>query len=453
MNFPLSLRNFPRPLLLAVAFCAPLDGQMADFDAPPISYASTPSKDLVARLAKRLEAGEARLQYEKDRGYLAALLRELGVPISSQVLVFSKTSFQRDLISPDAPRAVYFNDEVYVGSVRYGPLLELAAMDPELGSVFYTMTQDPTKPPKIQRHNAECTQCHASALTKGVPGVFVRSVYSDPAGQPVLKAGTFLTDHTSPFKERWGGWYVTGTHGAERHMGNAFLRSASGEPSDFDASRGANWIDLKPRCSLEGYLSPHSDIVALMVLEHQTQLHNLLTAASYQSRLALRDESAIREMMKEPPGPPTESTKRRFQYLTESLLKYMLFIDEAPLSSAIVGTSKFAEEFSALGPRDSKGRSLRDFDLTQRLFRYPLSFMIYSDSIGRFPSAFREYFYQRLLDVLSGKDTGRDFVKLTERDRTALLEILRETKKDPPAAWWPAQPGPAASSNATRARL
>jgi len=451
MEFSRPLRNPSRLLTaLAVFLVWPLRGQLPaqafDFDAPPISYATTPSEDPVARLARRLDAREATLSFDGARGYLPALLKALEIPVSSQVLVFSKTSFQRDLISPETPRALYFNDETYVGFVRHGEVLEVASMDPKQGAIFYSLAQDPSSPPKLVRRNAECTQCHASALTKGVPGLLVRSVYTDRIGQPILKAGTFLTDHTSPFKERWGGWYVTGTHSAMRHLGNSFLDDPAGDPGKFVAAAGANVTDLSRRFDAAEYLSASSDIVALMVLEHQTQVHNLITSASYQARLALRDEEAIREMMKEPPGPPTESTRRRFEYASRPLLRHLLLAGEAQLDGPIRGTSRFAEEFQALGPRDARGRSLRELDLTRRLFRYPLSYLIYSEALDQLPPAFREHIFVRLHEILTGKDkeAAAEIERLDPRDRQAVLEIVRETRKGLPPCWTAGEGSPRA---------
>lgn len=437
-------RNFS-PVRLAAAF--PLAGllvlvsgdallaQALDFDAEPISYASRPAADPVARLNHRLEKGEVTLRHEPGQGYLRSVLEALDISLSSQVLVFSKTSFQRDLIAPETPRALYFNDDTYIGWVKYGEVMEVASVDPEQGTQFYTLDQSPTQPPRFQRRQAECLQCHASSLTKGVPGPLIRSVYTDRSGQPVLKAGTFLTDHSSPLRERWGGWYVSGTHGSDRHLGNSFLADRSGDPGAFDFLPGANLTDLRTRFGTESYATAHSDLVALLVLEHQSQLHNLVTAANYQARLALRDDAAIRQMMNEPPGPPSDSTLRRFEYAAKPLLRYLLLVDEAPLREPVRGTSGFAEDFQKRGPRDSRGRSLRDLDLATRIFRYPLSPLVYSESLDRFPSEFREHFFRRLHEILTGKDTSKDFARLTPEERTACLEILRETRKGLPESW------------------
>jgi hypothetical protein len=251
---------------------------------------------------------------------------------------------------------------------------------------------------------------------------------------PVYNAGTFLTGHESPLDERWGGWYVTGTHGEARHMGNAVVRDRKA-PEELDRNAGANVTDLSDRFDARPYLAPHSDIVALMVLEHQTQLHNLITAAGYQARLALHYEQGINEALGRPPGAMSPSTARRYEAPAEELVKYLLFAEEAPLEAPVAGTSGFAQEFAAKGPRDSRGRSLRDFDLTTRLFRYPCSYLIYSEAFDALPEPAKAYVYRRLEEILTGRDQSPAFARLSADDRRAILEILRDTKPGPPASW------------------
>jgi hypothetical protein len=312
--------------------------------------------------------------------------------------------------------------------------MEISAVDPEKGANFYTLSQQPAERPRFVRQTYECLQCHSSSLSRGVPGHIVRSVYPAPDGRPILRAGTFRTDHTSPLRERWGGWYVTGTHGAQRHMGNAVL-GASEEPEDFDFERGANVADLRHEFETSSYLTPHSDIVALMVLEHQAQMHNLITQASFLTRIALEQEQVMNEALGRPAGPRTEPTRRRIRAAAEPLVGYLLFAGEASLTAPITGTSGFAEAFAARGPRDQRGRSLREFDLTRRLFRFPLSYIIYSEAFDALPPTVLEDVYGQLWAVLSGEDTRPDFAHLSAADRRAILEILRDTKEGLPPSW------------------
>ncbi len=415
------------------AAAAPCRAQ--DYEGEPILYSLGVVNDPVAKLQKRLERGEIDLEFEPNHGYLPSVLRKLGIPVSSQALVFSKTSFQRDLIFPHRPRAIYFNDSVYLGWVQGGTVLEVASMDPEQGTVFYTLDQDPKKPPKFARQGAECLQCHASGLTKGVPGVLVRSVYPDRNGQPILKAGAFNTDHSAPLKERWGGWYVTGTHGPSRHLGNSVFPDSDTRPEDFDFESGANLEMLAERFDTKPYLSPHSDIVALMVLEHQVQGQNLITGAGYQARIALHQQEMMGRILGESEDRPSKSTTRRFEYAARPLLKYLFLVDEPPLAAPVRGTSGFAEEFSRGGPRDRRGRSLRDLDLTRRLFRYPMSYLVHSAAFRGLPPAFKEHLLRRLWDILNGREPSDDFSRITDEDRVAILGILLDTQADLPDYW------------------
>jgi hypothetical protein len=380
------------------------------FDEPPINYRRSTATDRVARLAKKLDSGELTLAYDDKYEYLPAVLKELDVPISSQALVFSKTSLQIHRISPETPRAIYFNDDVYVAWVQNGYMIEFGAMDDELGGVFYSLSLDSAKP-RLTRDRGGCNACHASQRTGRVPGFFIRSVFPREDGRP-RDMGT-ITDHRSPFEGRWGGWYVTGTHGDLRHIGNEIAKDPD-QPEHVDRERGANLLDLQDRLDVSPYLSPHSDIVALMVMEHQMQMQNLITAANYEARRAIDDD--------------LDANKKRIATAGDKLVEYLLFCDEAPLPFPIAGTSGFSSEFPNRGPRDSQGRSLRDFDLQTRLFRYPCSYLIYSSSFDALPEPVATYVRDRVLGILRGEDKNERFAHLNDKDRQQLLEILTETK-------------------------
>ncbi|MCH7988595.1 MAG: hypothetical protein IID46_05505 [Planctomycetes bacterium] len=405
------------------------------FDGAPINYYTAAVDDPVSRLQKRIDAGEVTLHFDERRqGYLASVLKELNVPVSSQMLVFSKTSFQRRYISPHAPRAVYFGDDMYVGWVQGGKVLEFSAADPRQGAIFYSLRQKPSGRVTFARHTHECTQCHAGSLTRGVPGHVIRSVYTAPDGMPLFGAGTFISKHSSPLEKRWGGWYVTGTHGKHLHMGNLVVRN-SDKIDELDFSTGANITDLDKLIDTTPYLSPHSDIVALMVAEHQTQMHNYITHAGFEGRIAIHYQKAINKALKESDAYRSPGTLGRIASAGDKLLKQMLFVEETPLQGPIVGTSGFAAEFAKRGPFDSKGRSLRDFDLKTRMFKYPCSYQIYSESFDSLPPVVKQHVYRRLWEVLTGKETGEEFTHLSGNDRKAILEILLETKTGLPDYW------------------
>ncbi len=382
--------------------------------------------DPVARLQQQLERGEVQLEYAEPGGYLQSVLKHLRVPISSQGLVFSKTSFQSNHISPTNPRAIYFNDDVYVGWIRGGELIELSTVDPMIGGVFYALEQKPSATPKIVR-NESCMRCHVSGNTRYIPGHLVRSVFPEATGNSLANFGSFITDHTSPFKDRWGGWYVTGSSGTERHLGNQLFADDS-NPEHPELLTGSNLTSLDQKVDLHGYASWHSDIVALMVLAHQTQMQNLMVWLGYETRMALHQQDGIGTA----PEKWSADTRWRIHYAADELLKYLLFTDEARLRAPVTGTSGFAGEFVAGGPPDKRGRSLRDLDLKERLFRYPCSYLIYTDAFDAIPKPALDYLYRRLWLVLTGQAQEREFAALSAADRKAILEILRETKQNLP---------------------
>jgi hypothetical protein len=280
-------------LVIALVALSVASSALADeFDREPVKYSSSTPKNRVSALQERLDAGAEQLVFEEDRGYLRSVLRALCVPESSQMLVYSKTSLQRHRISPKTPRANYFNDDVYVGFCQRGDVMEISAVDPSLGAVFYTLDQRQSQKPTLVRQGDSCLLCHASSHTHGVPGHLVRSVFTDSSGLPVLSLGSHRIDHSSPLEKRWGGWYVSGTHGRQTHLGNLIVRGAK-SPDEIDNQAGQNVIDLADRVNLDVYLGKHSDLVALMVLEHQVEAHNLITRGRDESRVGRTGDSPL----------------------------------------------------------------------------------------------------------------------------------------------------------------
>lgn len=410
-----------------------LAGQAADLEGPPIRYSQSADDNRVSRWWQRTRSGEAPLRAEARFGYLRSVLRGLEVPESSQVLVFSKTSLQRQRIGPRSPRAIYFNDDVYVGYCQHGDVLEIAAADAALGTVFYTVDQTAERA-TLTRQGDACLICHASSHHHGVPGHLLRSVYPDATGEPILGAGSRRIDQTVPLSERWGGWYVSGSTSGQAHLGN---RTFEGRPR-FDERPAIEEIetaDLSRFFRTGHYLTPHSDVVALMVLEHQAQGHNLLARAAIETRRALHDNAELNKALGRPEGELWESTLSRIRSVAEPLLRYFLFSGEAELRGELRGTSSFAEEFAGRGPFDRQGRSLRQFDLNTRLFKYPCSYLIYTEAFRELPKPAKDHIFRRLREVLTGQDRSEAFAHLIGRDRRALREILLDTVPELREAW------------------
>jgi hypothetical protein len=399
----------------AVAVLAGIGGaSLASPDHPAIEYTTRPTNDAVAQLNRKIEDGQVQLKFEGVQGYLRAVLDALDIPVESQMVVFSKTSLEMHLISPRNPRTIFFNDRVAIGWVPHEPFVEVIADDPRQGVIFYTLDQKPAERPVFIRHD-DCLVCHESYSTLGVPGMQIRSVFTALDGRQMRQFGDYTSDHRSPFEERWGGWFVTGKQVPMRHLGNATVTGPDNqEPTAGNPAMGSIQVDLDSG----SYLSPHSDIVALMVFDHQVQMINLLTRVGWETRFALYDHP--------------ELTERLLRDDSRDLVDYLMFIDEAPLGGKIEGSSGFAEKFAARGPRDHQGRSLREFDLERRMMRYPCSYMIYSEAFDGLPVEAKQAIYKRMWEILSGEEKDRKYARLSLADRQAIVAILRDTKPDLP---------------------
>jgi hypothetical protein len=404
------------------------------FELPPIEYSTSQPDNAISRLQSDLDAGTVRLQSDDRTGYLRSVLKALEVPFESQVLVFSQTSLQRHRITPETPRAIYFNDDVYVGFCKAGEVLEISTADTRLGTVFYTLNQDSSVKPSFLRQTDQCLQCHHSSRTEGIPGHLIRSLFVDPRGQPLYSGGSYTVDHTTPFENRWGGWWVTGTHGSQKHLGNLIITTKE-VPPVVDNAAGQNLNELPKQVDVEEYLTPHSDIVALMVLEHQTLVHNRITKANFAARQALLADAEMRKILGEKEDQLLDSTVRRIRSAGEDLVESLLFVDEAKLTGPIIGTSGFAEIFTKAGPHDSQGRSLRDFDLKTRMFKYPCSYLIGSDSFQKLPPEIKDVIWNRLWSILVLGEDAKTYRHLSTADREAIVEIIKATHPDLPPAW------------------
>lgn len=375
--------------------------------------------DPVSRLNQRLDDGHASLEFESDWGYLRSLLEELNVPLSSQLLVFSKTSAQFRWINPRNPRAIYFNDDTYVGWVPGAPMLEISTAVPGGTAAFYTLRQRPSARPRLLRDRASCLQCHESRRTLGVPGHLTRSVYPARDGLPHFQHGTVDIDHATAISQRWGGWYVTGSIPLP-HRGNAvgpddsfaeFTAGLLGQPYErfFNPSR---------------YPTPHSDVVAHLVLAHQTKVHNAIARAGHEARRAMAYRAEMSRLFGDPSPSLLASVKRRIERPAELLLRDLLLVGEARLQGPIRGDSGFAEEFQASAGRDGSGPSLRELELESRLLRHSCSYLILSPAFAALPERVRRYVKRRIAEILDGTDESGDFGHIGAAQRTSLRAVL-----------------------------
>ncbi len=373
------------------------------------------------------------------REILDELLRALGVPAESQVLVFSKTSAQNSRIAPETPRAIYFSDDLYLGWVQGGEI-EAASFDPRLGMVFHLIKlteREPGTPPPLVRERS-CLNCHAGSSNHELPGLMVRSVYPTATGLPLFEAGTFHTRQNSPIEERWGGWYVTGAVEDREHLGNALAKAAPGGPGiELERLAGGRVLKLDELFACTSYPGGgQSDVVALMMLEHQVGVHNLLVEANLTTRATLHRHTEMQKAFGEPlDAPLSETNERILQRLATRVLREMLYVEEVQVPGGIEGTGAFQAAFEKTRRKNAEGRSLRDFRLYERLMKYRCSHLIYSEAFATLPEEIRARILGQLHGILTKPADWPEFAHLGEAERGHILAIVRETVPDLPDCW------------------
>lgn len=389
-------------------------GQLDFWDRAPIRYSDTPAANRLTELAEALASGKAEVPESGGVGRLGFVLNALDVPAESQVLVFSKTSLQNDLIQPGNPRALYFSENAYVGYVP-GGAIEVVVQDPVLGPVFYFVGSDREGKLEIVRDTNQCMTCHATSRTENVPGMLIRSVFADESGHPLLNLGTTDVTHETPLAERWGGYYVTG-RSALAHLGNRTFK----EDGTVGWDQG-QLNDLKAQLDVSKYPRPTSDIVALLVLEHQCRMHTLLNAASLNYRRARHFSGII-----DPESDPDKGSAGNVaESWAEKITDCMFFKDEAELSEGVEGDAAFQNAFLARYPKTEDGDSLADFRLYGRLFKVRCSFMVYSDAFKSLPPTVKALVLGKMRKALSGEDGRIGWLAASERKRIGA--ILSET--------------------------
>lgn len=407
-----------------------------EYENAPISYSDTAPKDAAQTLERRLLAGKVKIDRRDAWSVLHGVMKEFGIPVESQVMVFSKTSKQNDRISPQTPRVVYFGDNAYVGYCL-GGAIEVSTIDPVLGPIFYLL--DPyvadSEPLHFERDQS-CLSCHGGPFSPDVPGVLVRSVFPGPEGHPIMSQGSTVVDTTTPFSDRWGGWYVTGRHGTSLHRGNV-VATEKGDRCDIDFKAGANITDLSRFFDTTPYQRKQSDIVALMVLEHQTSTQNVLTKANQTSiRAMYMQRSLQKELGEKVEDQPTGTARRIIDHCAEDVVDALLFKDEAALpEGGIEGDPAFQSAFTRNAMPSSEGRSLKDFQLLNRLFKYRCSYMIYSLTFKSLTPPLKETVLANLWEALDGSDPEGRYAYLSISEKKNIQRILAETLPDAPAQW------------------
>jgi len=392
-------------LWLIIVGSLPFPAVASDFpyDLPPINYSDDQLDDPISRLQAEWNHSPPQLEWESGRGYLGGVLKALGVSAQSQTLVFSKTSLQRDYISPASPRAIYFNDHVSVAWTPGSNNYEISALDPRRGPVFYLApvaelhrraagsnaleTNDTGTAVPERRHRAplfqrteSCLACHVAETTRHVPGYLLRSMFTNPEGKP--ESGLPLVDHTTPYDQRWGGWYVSGEQLPPRHRGN-LTTAAAREIYETGMAAAPLATGQLPRATVR-HLQETSDVVALLVHDHQTRFQTLLTRLRYEHELA-----------------------RPLDTLPDFVRTLVLW-HEPPRPQPVVGRDDYRAWFESAGAADF--RPLRQLDLRTRLLRQPLSWLVATPQFQQLPAPLRQAIH------------------------VAALRLVAE-ESDPPATW------------------
>jgi hypothetical protein len=394
---------------------------MGSPDDPAIKYSTAPLNNAVVDVNKKLQDGAVQFMFDERSGFLRSALEALKIPVDSQLLVFSRASLQGRKINEQNPRALFFNDRVALGWVRGGDVLEVAAHDESAGVASYPLAQraDATAGPPQFKRAFECLGCHVTGNTLGVPGLLM---FSSTRREPTQYSGVPRPiDHSDPLRQRFGGWFVTGSTGSAQHMGN--------DVPALDGRTSRELMSVEGLFDADGYRALSSDIVSHLVLTHQAGMTNLLTRAGWEARAADPSLNA--------PFTSTPEQEARIALVmrgvASEVVDYLLFIDEAKLTDRVRGGSGFAERFSGSGPRDRKGRSLYELDLNRRLMKYPCSYLIYSPAFDALPPLAKAPIYRRMWEVLSGQEQDPRYRSaLSLADRQSIVDILRDTKKDLP---------------------
>ena len=399
----------------AVALAQP---DILDIDQPPHNYRQRVPQDRFTRLKAAFESGQIAVDQSSEKAFVLSVLKTLEIPASSQMLVFSTTSLQLSLISPANPRALYFNEDVYLGYVP-GGRIEIVSLDPELGGIFYIFDiPKDARPLRIER-SERCMNCHAGEETAHVPGLVIKSVIPGPTGGSLTAYRQDQTGHSIPFEQRFGGWHVTGRHGITNHWGNLTGRLSA---------KGLMTVPNPPgeRFSFAKYPVAGSDILPQLLLEHQAGFANRVIEASYRARTALH----LTE------GKLTTKQILELDEHARIITRYLLFADEAPLPpGGVEGNAAYKADFLSTRREAAGGLSLKDFDLRTRLFKFRCSYMIYSAVFEGLPSEMKRRVYQRLNEALSVEKNDKEYAYLPRAEKTAIRSILKATLTDLPAGW------------------
>jgi len=408
-------------LALSLVFGFVVNAQAAsDYELAPINYSATKDDNAITRIQADIDRGILSWAEAKPIELLRSLLDQLNIPVSSQVLVFSKTSLQHKIINPSNPRAIYFNDDFYVGYVP-GGMIEVIACDDLTGMMFYSLNLNEVPERRRFLRDQECMTCHASRNTMDIPGLLVRSVFTNQEGQALLSWGSLLTTPASPIEQRWGGWYVSGNKAQVKHMGNQWVDNPEIDRDAYDELHNQYLPGLSGFFDTRKHLADSSDILALMIMEHQIQVHNTLSAAKMRYLRAVYLDKAIHGDKISP------SVDRMIADCVQSVLEALMFADELRLpEDGVEGSDEYRDSFMRLGYRHD-GHSLRDLRLEKRMFKYRCSYMIHSKSFEQLPDEIKIPVLTKLHAIVTDREPAVGLPLLSSREKERIHDILSHT--------------------------
>lgn len=398
--------------MLAVMMSMPAAAQVVNAltKARREAYWKHEPQDLCTDLLKKVAARTEHLSSSSQEALTRSLLSALNVPVSSQMLAFSGSASQGSRVNSKNARAVFFNDEVYIGMVP-GGFVEVIGVDPEFGGVFYSFEKMRGGSTPAAERPEDCMRCHATPASGLMPGMIARSVIPSLAGGRVHEnIARTVAGHQIPLEERFGGWCVSSA--------KPFGPTKEGLIA---VPRGGNvkveHLKLSDLYDATKHLTRSSDILAHLLHEHQMGFVNRVANLLANARDAGPDQSSY-----------------RLAPLERELVRYIFFADEAKLPpGGIVGLPRYVQDFTANRKPTKAGASLKDLDLSTRLFKHRCSYMIYTRQWQLMPAPVKTRLYARMKAALSGTD--REFAYLPEAERHSIIAILRETVPDLPADW------------------
>ncbi len=385
---------------------------LINFRSPIHSYLDQTPRDPFSKFVKKIEKGDIKLNFNSEKEYLLSLFEELNISPFSQLLVYSTTSLQLSRISPSNPRAIYFNDDIYLGYVPGGQV-ELIGIDPELGAIPYIFNlpiKDDLKHPSIYR-SKRCMKCHASEETKGVPGLLLSSVIPGPGGGTIDAFRRGIFGHSVPYEERFGGWHISGDHPFSNSWANytgimqgGIIKKIPNPPGRF--------------FSWNKYLTKQSDAIPHLILEHQVGFTNLCISITYRFR-------EIKNQGRQENG--SGELNKFFKNETDALLSYILFQHEAELpKNRLSLDSQFVEDFENNRKSTDQSKLLRKLNLKDRLFELRCSYMLFSNSFRGLPLEIKKHLFEKLRFILScdEKSIPKEFSYFNNEERLKIHSIL-----------------------------